>query len=360
MFWILRWILSPFWMLFYDRAESARQATLLWTLAAALERKFPVVPLLEALADEAGGSWRWKVRGLADLISAGVSIPGAIEASGGILRPDAVALIRVGAESGGLLGALREAAELARRRTEAPAFKFQGAMIYLCLVMTVLASVSTFIMIFIIPKYKVIFEGFETKLPAATEALIFLCDGAGALLPLLVPPMIVALWVLLALSLDLIGLGPAWDQRLRLGSRFWPHSRAPHVLRCLGIAVDAATPISTVLNTIVSEHPDPLLRWRLAGVASGVEAGEDCWQSLRAAGFLRWSEAGLLTAAERAGNLGWALRCVADGIERRLEYRYRLLLELVQPVMVAAAGAVVAGFCLSLFLPLISVLDKLS
>ena len=360
MLWLLRWLVNPFWVVFCSRADAARQATLLWTLAAAVERQFPAVPLLEALADEAGGPWRFKVHGLAELISAGVSIPNAVEASSGILSADAVALIRVGSETGNLLGALHEAADLARRQSDAPAFKFQGAVLYLCLLMAALATAMLYVALNVIPKYKVILAGFDTPVPAETEALIWFTHGAGLLLPLLVPPLIVALWFVLALSLDLFGWGPAGGRPLRYASRFWPRLRAAHVLRCLGLAVGAGTPISTTLNALVAGHPDRMLRWRLAGVAAGVEAGDDCWQCLRAAGLLRWSETAILAAAQRAGNLDWALRGLAEGIERRLDYRYRLLLECVHPAMIAVAGAMVAGFCVSLFIPVVNVIEKLT
>src|SRR5438309_1506129 len=113
-----RWLIAPFWSVLFGRAEATRQATLLRTLAIAVEKQYPVVNFLEALADEAQGRWGWKVRGLADLIAAGVAIPDALEASRGVLPEDTMALIRVGAQTGNMSGALREAAILARRQGE--------------------------------------------------------------------------------------------------------------------------------------------------------------------------------------------------------------------------------------------------
>ena len=172
----LGWLLGPLWTVFFDRSQATRQATLLRTLAVALEKQFPLAPFLEALADEAGGRWRGKVRGLADLISAGVAIPDALEAVPGVLPADMVALVRVGARTGNLTGALGEAAILARRRSENTGMRFPGIFLYLCLLFVVLGSISSFIMIWIIPKFKSIFEGFDTKLPALTEMIISASD----------------------------------------------------------------------------------------------------------------------------------------------------------------------------------------
>src|SRR5262245_43638960 len=169
---LLGWILGPLWVIFFDRPRATRQATLLRTLAIAVDRHLPIVPFLEALSDEAGGRWRWKVKGLADLIAAGVSIPDALEAMPGILPNDSVALVRVGARTGKLTGAFREAAQEARRRSENRGMRIQGTLLYMSLLFVVLGSITTFSMIWIIPKFKAIFEGFDTNLPAITVAVI--------------------------------------------------------------------------------------------------------------------------------------------------------------------------------------------
>src|SRR5262245_60909754 len=194
---LLGWILGPLWVVFFDRSRATRQATLLRTLAIAIDRQLPIVPFLEALSDEAGGRWRWKVKGLADLIAAGVSIPDALEAMPGVLPNDSVALVRVGARTGNLTGALREAANQARRRSESTGMRFQGTLLYVCLLFLFLGMVTTYIMIWIIPKFKVIFEGFDVKLPPLTEAVIHVSDvGASfSFLLFLFPVVVMGIWL---------------------------------------------------------------------------------------------------------------------------------------------------------------------
>src|SRR4029078_6627520 len=173
---LIGWLLGPLWVVVFDRSRATRQATLLRTLAIAVARQLPLVPFLEALADEGAGRGRWKVKGRADLIAAGVSIPDALEAMPGVLPNDSVALVRVGARAGNLTGALREAAAQARRRSENTGMRFQGTLLYMCLLFGVLGMITTFIMVWIIPNYKSIFEGFGVKLPPLTEAVIHFSD----------------------------------------------------------------------------------------------------------------------------------------------------------------------------------------
>jgi type II secretory pathway component PulF len=357
-----RWLIAPFWTALFGRAEATRQATLLRTLAIAVEKQYPVVSFLEALADEGRGRWGWKVRGLADLIAAGATISDALESSRGVLSDDTVALVRVGAETGNLAGALREAAAHARRRSENTRAGFPGMLLYFCMLVGLSAFMVTFVMIWIIPKFKAIFDGFDVKMPPLTEALIGTSHYAAAYwyLVFLFPLAIFGLWMVFSSKLESLGWGPVWGrsplnpfgQRQRL--------RAPHVLRCLSIAVDADRPLGVALGVLASRHPDRLLRLRMAILAGEVEQGEDCWLAMGNARLLRKGEAALLEAAQRVGNLAWALRGLADGIERRAEYRFQLFMEFVHPALTLAAGTIIGAFCVSMFLPLIVLLNKLS
>ena len=51
------WLSGLLWPIFFARKLrwQARDATLLWTLAACVEKQLPLVPFLESLADENGG-----------------------------------------------------------------------------------------------------------------------------------------------------------------------------------------------------------------------------------------------------------------------------------------------------------------
>jgi type II secretory pathway component PulF len=357
----LRWLIAPFWSVIFGRAEATRQASLLRTLAVAVEKQFPVVNFLEALADEAGGRWGGKVRGLADLITAGVAIPDALEATRGVLPEDTLALIRVGAQTGNMSGALRDAAAMARRRSEMTGPSYQGMLVYFCVLFGLLAIIASFLMIWVIPKFKAIFEGFEVKMPWLTETVINVSDY-GAMywyLAILFPLTFVGLWMVFSARLETLGWGPVWAQPLKRFSHRL-RLRAPHVLRCLSVAVDAGRPLTHALAVLASRHPDKLLRLRMEILAGDVEQGDNCWFAMSRSHLLRHSEATLLEAAQRVGNLAWALRSLADGIERRAEYRFQLLIEFVHPALMVVVGTIVGTFCVSMFLPLIELLRKLS
>jgi type II secretory pathway component PulF len=193
--------------------------------------------------------------------------------------------------------------------------------------------------------------------------VIYFCDNFASCWFLGFPLVILSIlcfWSIMSVGLEVMGLGPVWGRPRWLSAYFWPRLKSPYLLRCLSIAIEGGRPIPEALQRLAERQSDVTLRRRFIDIADAVERGENCWIVLRAAQMLTRGEPALLEAARRVGNLVWALRGMADSIERRAEYRYQIILELIDPVLVLCLGALVGTFAISMFLPLIELLNKLS
>ena len=95
----------------------------------------------------------------------------------------------------------------------------------------------------------------------------------------------------------------------------------------------------------------------MRGAAERTAAGNDWRQSLLETGLIRPADAAVLGAAERVGNLDWALEEMADSALRRQIYRVQAGLQVVFPVLLLGIGAVVCAFVVGLFVPLISLIQ---
>ena len=82
-------------------------------------------------------------------------------------------------------------------------------------------------------------------------------------------------------------------------------------------------------------------------------------ESLYRHGLIRKSDLAVLQSAERAGNLSWALRELADSNRRRLAYRLNAALQLLFPPAVLCFGAAVLFIVVAMFLPLIDILGSI-
>jgi type IV pilus assembly protein PilC len=133
-----------------------------------------------------------------------------------------------------------------------------------------------------------------------------------------------------------------------------------HVLRILAVAAEQRQPLTYALNWLAHVYPSARLRSRLIATAAAVNAGGDWRDALAAARLVTRAEQGLLKAAERAGNLSWALRQIASRRDKRAVYRWSTVLQIAYPIAILLLGAFVGFFVIALFVPLVRLITGLT
>lgn len=356
------WMLSLAQSLFFGRWGLAQALAVVRALQASVERQVPAAPVLEALADELGRRRRRDLQRLSSELLAGVSVPEALDACPGLLPEEVLACLRAGYAAGKPEESFQEAiAWLLRQSDEVPRIS-PGVIAYFAGLLLIGSGVISFLMIWIVPKFKAIFADFDLELPLITETLLKLCDGTTQLWSLLMGPLL-ALIVLLILSggalYDFLRQGTFRTSRSWLASLF-PRLNAPRLLRCVGLGVEAGLPLPVALHNVARDSHDLRFARQVSSVAGRVEDGEDFQWVLLTSRFITSRERHLLEAATSAGNLGWCLRQTATALERRTASRLRTVFQLARPVPFLVAGAIVAFVVLAFFLPLIEMINKLS
>jgi type II secretory pathway component PulF len=115
-----------------------------------------------------------------------------------------------------------------------------------------------------------------------------------------------------------------------------------------------------MVEQLARHYPRSWIAARLARASLGASAGEPLFAALKRQGLLTAADAALLSAAERAGNLPWALRSVADNTERRLAYRLNGWLQVLFPLTILIVGSAVGFIVVAFFLPVINLTKGLS
>lgn len=359
---IFRWIAAALGQLFFERIRAVHAQSLVRTLAVAAERQVPVVPVLEALGDEAGGSWGWKLRKLAGQLSAGAPIPEALDAVPGLLPEEVLATVRVGYDAGRPAEALREAAAYLSRQAESGRQVTGGTLFYLATVALVGSLMLTFIVVWIIPKFKAIFSGFDLSLPPLTEWFLEIVGEIGQhwyLIVLGVMGLATVALVFGGAMSEMLRQGIYWRPRTWL-SYLFPRIQTPLVLRCLGLAIDAGRPLPEAVQLVASQTSHQYLKRQLGQFAAQIAASEDCWEILCRSRFITNDERAILSAAADAGNQGWVLRQLAITLENRSSAQMSFLLEFARPLAYLFVGVVVGVVVTSLFLPLVQLIHNLS
>jgi len=339
--------------------QKAQQSTVLWHLAIAMEHGEDLAEELEILSQTLWGKARRQLYTVSGLLKAGVSLPEALDQVPGLIPDSARLAAHSGESTGNLTQVFREAAvnhtnNINGIGTE----KLTGLMIYLWLVPFVAFSMISFVMYYIVPKFKKIFANFGTELPSTTVGLIEVTDFVINYFYIVVPILsIPAIALFIGNTAYLRGWG---EYDVRILSRFFQRFDTPGILRNLSQVVAAQQPIQEGLSVLACNHRRENMRFKLTLVLELVHSGNDCWTALRQQGVLTAREQAVLQSASRVGNLPWTLKEVSTSIERRLSYRLMAWAQWIEPAVVLVIGGMVMFIMVALFMPLVKLLNDLS
>lgn len=339
----------------------ARQAHFLWFLAGTTQNQRPLASELMAWGRSHPGRYGARVMEVARDIGVGESLSDALEAQRGLLNPSDLMSIRVSEQTGTLAATLRDCAvrQTQSLKGDSVVRNASGTAVWLWAVVVIAVTITSFLMYYIVPKFKAIFMGFGTELPGVTVLLINLSD------------LFVRYWYLFSPVFSVLSLALLWscgeaflrgwaETRLAWRLGFGRQSEVPRLLRRLRGAVISKLPWPTALQPMVLKHSQGDIRARLERVLGRVTAGMGVWPAMRDSGLLNARDVSLLEMAERANNLEWALAALAESKERSLVHRWQVFLTLAVPIFTVTAGAIVMLICVGFFMPLVKLLNDLS
>jgi type IV pilus assembly protein PilC len=233
-----------------------------------------------------------------------------------------------------------------------------AALAYPALSLMLAAAIFLFFQTMIVPTFRRMFEGFGLKLPAATE-LLFTTTRFFELF--LVPFLIGVVIAASAIRLFAGNLGWSWLlSSMPLLGKVWHWTGVIEMLRGLSLLVQKRVPLPEALRLTANGISDSYVATQCQKLATRVESGSSLTMSLVQLRTLPLSIAPLVRWGEQHDSLDEALRSAAEMIESRLRLRTTLLAQVVPPLVFVFVAICVASTFVSLFLPLISLIQGLS
>jgi type II secretory pathway component PulF len=337
------------------RTTAAQRLALLRLIAVGLEENVPLGPLVATWADDERGVQRRRLRKLARLLNAGRPLAEAVEEVPGVLSEDHVLAIRFDAQSGTRTATIRSILDDASAQEQGASMRVRRAIVYFWTVLPLALLTISFIQIKIVPVLLHIFEEFGMYSTALTLSAGIADRGASG-----------AWWisavVLIAVLAWLFATRSGRSVRHALFGRLirpLHQLRSADVLQKLAVAADAGRPLPGALSTLARYHYDPGVRQELLFVRNELEQGVELWQSMVAVGFLTPAEAHLLRTSQSAGNRPWALKQIIAVKRRRTWARLEKASEFMLPALVLLMAGLVVFQAMSVFEPLVELIDAL-
>jgi len=272
-----------------------------------------------------------------------------------------VNMVKAGEAGGALEVILQRLAEF-KERAESLKRKVKGAMIYPGAVITVATLIVGFIMYYIIPKFKKIFDDFGTELPGMTVLLITISDSVvnywylGPALPF-------ALWLMVKIIkknktgsyvCDWISL------RIPLLGMIFRKAIVARTCRTLGTLVASGVPILEALSITRDTAGNTVFYNAYQHIIAAIREGETMAVPLRETRVVDEIVVNMVDVGEETGALDTMLYKVADVFDEEVGVLVEGLVNLLEPLMVVVLGLIVGFIVIALFMPLIKLLNDLS
>ncbi len=312
--------------------------SLLWLLGLAIEKEIPLQHMARAYARERGDEMGWRAERLAELVEQGTPLGEALIKSRNPLPTEAQLAVNL-SESAPAIGRVFRQAAQQRTRFASEFNSYLNQVLYLTLVSLFGIMVLTFITWALVPRINQILLDFGLRPTGATALLIQSLQTAGRYALLGWPLFLLGSFGVIVLLLHYLGW-ITWEPFL--ARPFTRRYHASIVLRTLGSQLAAEAPLHTAIGLMAGKYPHKHMRDRLRRCAIAISRGESWCKCLCDEGLIRKTEADVLSAAERVGNLPWALEEIADGILRRLRYGLNMWLRFLLPLFVLVVALVVA------------------
>jgi type IV pilus assembly protein PilC len=268
-------------------------------------------------------------------------------------------------EAGGVLDVILQRLADFMEKAQKLRRKIIGACIYPAVVISIAAAIVSFIMVQVVPKFRDIFKDFQATMPAMTEALIsisrWFAEGVppGWVWVLGSPAIFFAIFKLIRQSKSgRYGLDMALLS-VPVAGQIAAKSGIARFTRTLGTLISAGVPILEAINITRDTTGNEIYARMLQKVHDSIREGDTFANPLRASKCVDSIVVNMVDVGEETGELDKMLMKVADNYDDEVDTLVASLVSLLEPIMVVCLGGIVGFIVISLFLPLVALIQSL-
>lgn len=264
-------------------------------------------------------------------------------------------------EAGGALEVILQRLADFKEKAQTLKRKIIGAMVYPIVVILVAVAILSFILIYIIPKFKKIFADFQMKLPAMTELLLDISDFVQHnwyVFPLIV----IGLWLFIKLVCLFKKGRYIWDWiklHIPIIGGIIEKTIIARTTRTLGTLVSSGVPILEALSIVKETCNNAVYEHMYQRVYESIREGETIAAPLKESRLVDDMVVNMIDVGEETGELDKMLYKIAEVYEEEVDILVESLISLLEPIMVVFLGVCVGFIVVALFMPMLAILEKL-
>lgn len=329
------------------------------------------LPLLRGLTvlgkQEPNQVLRGTVNSLADSVQSGSTFSESLAQHPRIFDKLYVNMVKAG-ELGGVLEVVLTRLAEYQEKAHKLKNKIVAAMVYPVIVMFIAVAILTFLMLFIVPKFKEMFNDMSgAELPKISQIVFGFSDFMMDI-RFILPN---AVWILISLfGVGLIfqfwgrtkggrRLLDTFKLRIPLFGEIQRKSAVSRFSRTLGTLVTSGVPILQALNITKETAGNVVISEAIDKVHESVKEGESIVQPLRASKVFPSMVISMVDVGEETGQLPEMLLKIADVYDDEVDNAVTALTSVLEPIMIVFLALVVGAIVFALFLPLIKIIQQM-
>jgi type IV pilus assembly protein PilC len=332
-------------------------------LATLIDSGLPLLRSLNVLANQERDKVLKKtINELADSVQGGSTFSDALSLHPRIFNNLFVNMVKAG-EVGGVLELVLNRLSEFQEKAAKIKNKVLSAMVYPIIVMTMAIGILCFLLVFIVPRFEVIFHDLlgDKPLPPVTQFVLgvsgFMQNDGLVLLAAVVA--IVMLYNFIGrtrrgrLAIDTFKL------RMPLFGNLNRKTAISRFARTLGTLVTSGVPILQALNITRETAGNAAIARAIGRVHDSVKEGESIVQPMEASKSFPPMVVSMVDVGEETGKLPEMLLKIADVYDDEVDNAVAALTSMLEPIMIVFLAVIVGTIVLALFTPLISIITGL-
>jgi type IV pilus assembly protein PilC len=239
--------------------------------------------------------------------------------------------------------------------------KVISAMVYPVIVLLIAIVILGFLLVFIVPKFKQIFDDMLAgkPLPVLTQ---FVITASETVQHNLIP--IVGGIIVLVVGYNMLGKtakGAIFLDNVKLKAPLFGDltrkSAISRFTRTLGTLVTSGVPILQALNITKETAGNVVIAGAITKVHDAVKEGESIVQPLEASGVFPPMVISMIDVGEETGQLPEMLLKIAEVYDDEVDNAVAGLTSMLEPVMIVFLALIVGTIVIALFMPLIGIIS---
>jgi type IV pilus assembly protein PilC len=265
-------------------------------------------------------------------------------------------------EAGGILDTILKRLAVYIEKNVKLKGQVKSAMIYPTAVIVIAAVIVTIILWKVIPTFAGLFAGLGAELPLPTRVVIWLSNSLVRFMP----------FIIVAIVAGVVGLRQYYATdggrhtidrlllRMPILGLILRKIAVARFCRTLSTLISSGVPILDGLEITAKTSGNVIVEDAIMTTRKSIERGETVSAPLKETKVFPAMVTQMIGVGEATGALDTMLGKIADFYEEEVDTAVAGLLTLLEPVMIAVLGGIVGGIVIAMYLPIFSLISKLT